>query len=98
MHQSREPSSVPSVSMTPSFNSSAPSVCVDEEDWIVGGNSSYTGITCSELSSFDDTESWCEAIMQQSNSTYRGKAVNEACCACCIITSHQDSVLLKELN
>ena len=81
MHQSREPSSVPSVSMMPSFNSSAPSVCVDEEDWIVGGNSTYAGFTCAQLSSMNNTK-WCEAIMQQFNSTYHGKAVNEACCAC----------------
>ncbi|GFH52940.1 hypothetical protein CTEN210_09416 [Chaetoceros tenuissimus] len=82
MHQSREPSSAPSVSTMPSFNSSAPSVCVDEEDWIVGGYSTYAGITCAELSAMNNTDSWCEAILQQSNSTYRGKAVNEACCAC----------------
>ena len=82
MHQSREPSSVPSVSLMPSFNSSAPSVCIDENDWIVGGNLTFAGLTCAQLSSMKNTESWCELILQQSKSTYRGKAVNEACCAC----------------
>ena len=62
--------------------SSAPSVCVDEEGWIVGGISSYSGITCAQLTSMKNVETWCEAILQQSNSTYLGKAVNEACCAC----------------
>ncbi|GFH43554.1 hypothetical protein CTEN210_00027 [Chaetoceros tenuissimus] len=80
------PSSIPS-SKPSLLPSSEPTECVDELGWIVGGNPSNTsqpfaGMTCDELNAIEDIEPWCNAIMKQYNSTYLGKAVNEACCAC----------------
>lgn len=92
---SREPSTVPSMqpskvpSESPSTDSSSepsfePSDCVDEEGWVVGGIpgvDKFAGLTCNQLDT-SNADSWCDAVMAQSNSTYLGKSVEEACCAC----------------
>ena len=89
---SDQPSSVPSSmpsdipSDIPSDQPSVePSICRDEEGWIVGGipneNNFYVGLTCQQIATAN-SDSWCDAIMAQSNSTYLGKSVVEACCAC----------------
>ena len=78
-----EPSLLPSIEPSP-----GPSKCVDEEGWVVGGNLTdsvnqpFAGTSCAQLSNYTDPEPWCKAILNQPNSTYLGKAVDEACCAC----------------
>lgn len=71
--------------MLPSLEpSSQPSECIDEEGWVVGGIpgvDKYAGLSCEELNT-TNANSWCDAVMNEPNSTYLGKAVDEACCAC----------------
>ena len=80
---SRDPSSEPSL-LPSSEPSSQPSDCVDEEGWVVGGIpgvDEYAGLSCEELNT-TNADSWCDAVMNEPNSTYLGKTVDEACCAC----------------
>jgi len=63
--------------MQPSFQ---PSICADEEGWVVGGLSRYAGLACNAISIQPDN--WCRAIMIIPDSVNMGKAINEACCFC----------------
>ena len=63
--------------MQPSFQ---PSICADEEGWVVGGLSRYAGLACNAISIQPDN--WCRAIMNIPDSVNMGKAINEACCYC----------------
>ena len=77
------PSTVPSdsPSMVPSIEpSNSPTDCVDEMGWIVGGQSDYAGMTCTQLSS--EVHDWCNAVGNVTDHSYNGKGVKEACCAC----------------
>ena len=80
---SDQPSLLPSdqPSLSPSDEPSlSPSVCVDEEGWIVGGSSVYAGLTCTDFPSQSDK--WCNAILQETDSINFGKAIDQACCVC----------------
>lgn len=77
MSPSLKPSLQPSTSLHPS---SSPTVCADEEGWVVGGQSEYRGMTCDQLES--DSENWCEAVAAVPDHAYDGKGVKEACCVC----------------
>lgn len=86
MLPSSEPSLMPSSepSNEPSLQPSlSPSECEDEEGWIVGGNATqpFAGMKCADIGE-EDAETWCGVILKQPNSTYLGKSVDEACCAC----------------
>ena len=80
VHESIVPSTVPS---------QEPSQCIDEEDWFVGGDSSFGDLTCSSIASSTylarsklSSSELCEAIKNEPDSMNFGKAVDEACCVC----------------
>ena len=60
--------------------SSSPSVCMDEPGWVVGGNSLFSGMNCTDIEGH--IEGWCDFIQNLSNSSYDGKSISEACCDC----------------
>jgi hypothetical protein len=75
------PSPTPSIEPTSTSKpSSSPTICKDEEGWVVGGQSIYRGMNCTQLAS--ETEDWCSAIGNVPDHSYNGKGVHEACCIC----------------
>lgn len=67
--------------MIPSVEpSNSPTACVDEIGWVVGGNSDYAGMNCTQLSS--EVHEWCDVVGNVTDHSYNGKSVKEACCAC----------------
>ena len=75
------PSPTPSLEPTSTSKpSSSPTLCKDEEGWVVGGQSIYRGMNCTQLAS--ETEDWCSAIGNVPGHSYNGKGVHEACCIC----------------
>ena len=76
---SMQPSTSPSDS--PSDEPSvSPSDCMDEAGWTVGGTSDFKDLTCTNIS--EGSLNWCQAIMDQTDTSNLGKSVNEACCVC----------------
>ena len=63
----------------PSISPSAfPTSCKDDTDWQVRGRSIYEGMTCGMI----HTVKLCDLISKESDHTFNGKAINEACCIC----------------
>ena len=78
-----DPSSTPSSapSSAPSFTpSSRPSVCMDEPEWVVGGNSMYTGMNCTDIAT--QVDDWCKVLQNLPDTANFGKSIEEACCYC----------------
>ena len=82
---SDQPSSNPS--SQPSYiPSEQPSHCNDELGWVVGGNSTYSGMTCADIASsklsLRVVGNWCDLIENMDDTVFESKSISMACCVC----------------